>query len=188
MAYELKSARFLAREALERAVKSGDVLVDATMGNGPDTLFLAEQTGAGGHVYAFDIQEDAVASTRKLLEEHGMSDRVTLLCRSHAEIEETVPGPIDAAVFNLGWLPGGDHGITTRCESTKKAVQGALKLLRRGGIVTVCAYPGHPEGARERDMLAAFFAALPNREYNVLRQTFPNAGEGAPECFVIQKL
>ena len=188
MPYELKSARYLARDALLRAVQSGDTVVDATMGNGHDTLFLAEQAGAEGHVYAFDIQESAVESTRKLLEEHGMSDRVTLLCRSHDEMAEAVPAGLAAAVFNLGWLPGGDHRITTRCASTGKAVLSALELLKPGGIVTVCAYPGHEEGNRELEMLTGLLSGLSNRTYNVLRQTFLNAGPGAPECFIIQKL
>ena len=188
MAYELKSARFLARDALQRAVAAGDTVVDATMGNGHDTLFLAEQVGPEGRVYAFDIQESAVASTRKLLEENHVSGRVTLLCRSHADLSECVPCPVAAVVFNLGWLPGGDHGITTLWESTRAAVTAALDLLRPGGILTVCAYPGHPEGDRERNMLVSFFSVLSNKHYNVLRQSFLNAGEGAPECFVVQKM
>ena len=188
MAYELRSARFLAREALERAVQAGDTAVDATMGNGHDTLFLANQVGPEGHVYAFDIQESAVESTRKLLAQHGVLARVTLLCTSHAELAGYVPRPVSAVVFNLGWLPGGNHSITTQCASTEKAVKSGLELLRPGGILTVCAYPGHEEGDRERSMLISLFSSLSNREYNVLRQSFINAGKGAPECFIIQKL
>ena len=188
MAFELKSARFLARDALERAVQAGDTVVDATMGNGHDTLFLAQQAGHDGHVFAIDIQESALASTRKLLEEHGVADRVTLLCASHANLEALVPAPVSAVVFNLGWLPGASHEITTLCPSTEKAVRGALGILRPGGILTVCVYPGHAEGARELEMLASVFSALSNRSFNVLRQSFPNAGEGAPECFIVQKL
>ena len=188
MAFELKSARFLARDALLRAVKEGDAVVDATMGNGHDTLFLAEQVGSSGRVYAFDIQQKAVESTGLLLREHGMSDRVSLFCRSHSVMAETVPEKVSAVVFNLGWLPGGDHSVTTRCESTEKAVLSALELLLPGGIVTVCVYPGHPEGEQERVMLTALLAALSNRQYNVLHQRFLNAGEGAPECFIVQKI
>ncbi len=187
-AYELKSARFLARDVLQRAVQSGDSVADATMGNGHDTLFLAEQVGPEGRVYAFDIQESAVESTRKLLEERHLSDRVSLFCRSHEDLAEAVPPGLSAVVFNLGWLPGGDHRVTTRCASTEKAVLGALSLLKPGGVLTVCAYPGHEEGSRELEMLTGLLSVLPNREYNVLRQRFLNAGPGAPECFVVQKL
>ena len=188
MSFELKSARFLARDVMQRAIKAGDAVVDATMGNGHDTLFLAEQVGPEGHVYAFDIQQSAVDSTRKLLQENGLSDRVSLFCRSHADLAETVPCPVAAVVFNLGWLPGGDHKITTLCESTRKAIGTALKLLVPGGVLTVCAYPGHPEGDQERRMLIEIFSRLSNRSFNVLRQSFLNAGEGAPECFIVQKL
>ena len=90
MPYELKSARHLARDILLRAVQPGDTVVDATMGNGHDTLFLAGRVGPQGRVYAFDIQKDAVESTRKLLAEQDLADRVTLLCRSHAELAEAV--------------------------------------------------------------------------------------------------
>ena len=188
MAYELKSARFLARDALLQAVQPGSTVVDATMGNGHDTLFLAELTGPEGLVYAFDIQEGALESTGKLLAEHKVRERVKLFCRSHADLAGTVPPGVSAVVFNLGWLPGGDHGITTQCSSTGKAVLAALDLLKPGGIVTVCVYPGHAEGARELEMLSGLLSGLSNRTYNVLRQTFLNAGAGAPECFIIQKL
>ena len=188
MPYELKSARYLARDALLQAVNAGDTVVDATMGNGHDTLFLAEQVGPEGHVCAFDIQESALESTRALLEAHHVADRVTLFCQSHAELAASVPSGVVAAVFNLGWLPGGDHRITTLCDSTRQAILAALELLKPGGIVTVCVYPGHPEGERELAMLLPLLSSLSNRAYNVLRQTFLNAGPGAPECFVVQKL
>lgn len=188
MAYELKSARFLAKDVLRQAVREGDRVADATMGNGHDTLFLAELVGPEGHVDAFDIQEGALKSTAELLEAHGLQSRVTLFRRSHAEIAEAVSGNLSAVVFNLGWLPGGDHAVTTRCESTRTAILAALELLRPGGVLTVCAYPGHPEGDREREMLIGLFSGLSNRRYNVLRQCFLNAGEGAPECFVVQKI
>lgn len=188
MPYELKSARFLARDSLLRAVNPGDTVVDATMGNGHDTLFLAERVGDNGRVFAFDIQEEAVASTRKLLEEHCMADRVTLFCRSHADLAEIVPAGLSAVVFNLGWLPGGNHRITTCCASTEKAVLGALDHLKKGGIVSICAYPGHEEGRCELEMLVRLLSGLSNREFNVLRQTFLNARSGAPECFIVQKL
>ena len=187
MSYELKSARYLAREVLERAVQAGDTVIDATMGNGHDTLNLCKAVGPEGRVYAFDIQKDAVQKTEGLLQSHGMTDRARLFNTGHEHMKEIVKGPVNAIVFNLGWLPGGDHSITTRWETTSRAVQAALELLLPGGILVICAYPGHEEGDRERQELASCLSALDNRVYNVLRQQFLNANTGAPECFVIQK-
>ena len=188
MDYELKSARWLAREALSRTVGPGDAAVDATMGNGHDTLFLCQQVGEGGRVYAFDIQQAAVAATEKRLRENGMAGRAALFCLGHERMAEKVPEPVKAVVFNLGWLPGGDHGVTTRWETTRQAVESALNLLVPLGVVVICAYPGHAEGDRERQALTELLSGLSNRRYNVLHQRFLNAGAGAPECFVIQKL
>ncbi len=187
MSYELKSARFLARDVLTRALEEGDRAVDATMGNGHDTLFLCRQVGSSGHVYAFDVQEAALSSTLRRLQEAGVEDRASLFLSGHETMAEHVSEGVRAVVFNLGWLPGGDHGITTRWETTFRAVSQALELLLPGGVLVICAYPGHPEGDRERGLLTDFLSALDNRIYNVLRQHFLNAGPGAPECFVIQK-
>ena len=153
MPYELKSARYLAADVLIRAVASGDTVVDATMGNGHDTLFLCELVGQGGRVYAFDVQEDAVSRTRDRLREAGLLQRARLFRLGHEHMAEQVQGLVSAVVFNLGWLPGGDHTVTTRTASTRQAVLAALELLKPGGIVTICAYPGHPEGEKELEML-----------------------------------
>ncbi len=187
MTYELKSARYLAAEVLRQALRPGDTAVDATMGNGHDTELLCSLVGDTGRVYAFDLQEEAVRSTEHRLAAAGLEGRAYLFCRGHEHLAETVPGPVDAVVFNLGWLPGGDHEITTRTETTLSAVGQALALLKPGGVLVLCAYPGHPEGTRELEALSEMFSALPPREFNVLRQTFINAGPGAPVCFVAQK-
>ena len=187
MAYELRSARYLAADILRRAVAPGDTVVDATMGNGHDTLFLCELVGEGGRVYAFDVQEQAVENTRKRLTEAGMMDRAALFCLGHERMAEQVKEPVAAVVFNLGWLPGGDHSVTTHWETTRQAVDSALKLLRPRGVLVICAYPGHAEGDRERQALMDTLAALPPQEYNVLWHKFLNAGPGAPECFAVQR-
>ncbi len=187
MAYELKSARHLAAEVLEKAVHPGDAVIDATMGNGHDTLFLCCLVGDAGRVYAFDVQPRAVENTRSRLSENGVTKRAKLFCLGHERMAEQVREPVSAAVFNLGWLPGGDHSVTTRWETTRAAVESALSLLRPGGVLVICAYPGHAEGDRERENLTALLAQLPPQKYNALRQHFLNAGAGAPECFVIQK-
>ena len=187
MAYELKAARQLAAEMLAKIIVPGDTAVDATMGNGHDTLTLCRLVGEQGRVYAFDIQQRAVENTRRRLEEAGVPERARLFRLGHERLVEQVNAPIGAAIFNLGWLPGGDHAVTTHWETTKTAVEAALSLLRPLGAVVICAYPGHAEGDRERAALMDFLSALPPQRFNVLRQQFLNAGPGAPECFVAQK-
>ena len=126
-------------------------------------------------------------STRKRLTEAGLSDRARLFLAGHERMGEVVQEPLSAVVFNLGWLPGGDHAVTTHWETTKKALDAALALLKPMGVLLICAYPGHEEGERERRELTAYLSALPPQRFNVLHQRFLNAGPGAPECFTVQK-
>lgn len=186
MPYLLRSARYIAADILQAAIAPGAFVVDATMGNGHDTLTLCQLVGEKGHVVAFDIQPEAVARTRLRLEDAGMAERATLYCMGHEHMAEKVEQPVDAVVFNLGWLPGGNKAVTTLLDSTRQAVAAALTLLRPLGVCLICAYPGHAEGDRERDYLMKMLAELPPQQYNVLWHKFLNAGLGAPECFVIQ--
>ena len=187
MAWELRSARYLAADALERIIEPGDTVVDATLGNGHDTQFLASLVGPEGHVIGFDIQTDAVASAEKRLREAGLLDRCELHCIGHQHMGEYVHMPVKAVVFNLGWLPGGDKSITTHWETTEQAICTALRLLVKGGLLSICAYPGHAAGDEERAALIQYLSSLRPQEYNVLHQRFLNAGPGAPECFLIQR-
>ena len=187
MSYELKSARFLASEILRQAVAPGDRVIDATMGNGRDTAFLCSLVGEEGRVYAFDLQESAVASTRERLRTAGLLPRAELFLLGHERLAETIREPVRAVVFNLGWLPGGDHGITTRTETTLAALRQALDLLLPLGVLTLCAYPGHEEGERELEAVTRFLSSLSPRNFNVLEHRFLNAGPGAPVCFAVQK-
>ena len=185
--FVLRSARYLAAECMEKVIRQGDIVVDATMGNGHDTERLAELVGESGHVYAFDVQEQAVQNTRERLEKAGLLSRTTLFLESHEHLAERVPTLVRAVMFNLGWLPGGDKHITTHLDSTRKAVEGALSVLAPMGVLCMCVYPGHDEGMRELEHLTQYFSSLDPRRFNCLMQTFVNAGEGAPRCFIIQK-
>lgn len=186
MSYVLRSARYLAAEVLKNAVSPGDTVIDATMGNGHDTLFLCELVGENGHVFAFDVQKQALENTENRLKEAGMLERAALHCLGHEHMKE-MAAPARAIVFNLGWLPGGDKTVTTHWETTKTALESAMELLLPGGVLVICAYPGHAEGDRERANLTEMLSSLRPQEFNVLHQRFLNAGPGAPECFVIQK-
>lgn len=185
--FVLRNARCLAADYITRAVRAGDVVVDATMGNGKDTLFLCGLVGEGGHVYAFDVQAEAVARTRERIAEAGYAARATLLLAGHETMAEHVSGPVQAVMFNLGWLPGAEHAVTTRTDTTLTAVQAAAEIIVPGGIVTVCVYPGHEEGARELAALRQFAAGLDVRRFNVLHHSFVNASLQTPQLILIQK-
>ena len=187
MAYILRSARWIASDVLHQVIQEGDTVIDATLGNGHDTVMLAELVGPSGKVIGFDIQKDAVGRTSALLLDNSLLERCELYAEGHQNIANRVHEPVKAAVFNLGWLPGGDKSITTLWETTQVAISAALSLLVKGGVCTVCAYPGHDEGDRERFALMDWLSTLRPQEFNVLHHRFLNAGPGAPECFVIQK-
>ena len=186
-AFELKSARYIAADCLRRFLLPGDTAIDATMGNGHDTLMLCELVGACGCVHAFDVQAQAVENTRKRLKDAGVFERAHLHLSGHEHMAEYVEAPVRAIMFNLGWLPGGNKEITTRWETTQIAVTTALKLLDIDGICIICVYPGHEEGDFERAQLTQLLSSLRPQDFNVLHHRFINAGPGAPECYILQK-
>lgn len=185
--FVLRNARHLAADYMARAIRPGDTVVDATMGNGKDTLFLCELVGECGRVYAFDVQPEAVERTRERVEEAGFADRTTLLLAGHETMAEKISGPVQAVMFNLGWLPGAAHAVTTRTETTLAAVRAATGLLAPGGVVTVCVYPGHEEGTRELEALRAFVSQMDVRKFNALHHVFANASDQTPQLFLIQR-
>ena len=138
----------------------GEVAVDFTMGNGNDTLFLSQTVGEGGRVYAFDIQEAALESTRARLVSEGAPENYTLICASHDRVKEFVKEPIKAGMFNLGYLPGsGKKAVTTMRVTTMPAVEAALDLLLPDGVLIIAIYPGHEEGELEGEMLEEYFSS-----------------------------
>ena len=157
------------------------------MGNGKDTLFLCELVGASGRVYAFDVQAEAVERTRERVCEAGYDQRTTLLLAGHETMAQHVPAGVQAVMFNLGWLPGAEHIVTTKVSTTLQAVQAAVELIAPGGIVTVCVYPGHEEGTRELEALKAYVSGLSVRTFNVLHHSFVNASLQTPQLFLIQR-
>lgn len=178
-------------QILSHRLQAGDVAIDATAGNGLDTLFLAQTVGPKGHVYAFDVQPAALEQTRNRLEAAGLCDDQTihLLQKSHAEMRETIPaehhGQIAAVTFNLGYLPGADKSLITQTESTRQAIEAALLLLREEGVITVIAYTGHPRGWEETETVAALLETLSEAEFSVDVTTPPR--EQAPRLFVVTR-
>jgi hypothetical protein len=184
---DFQSARHWAQELLSQALFEGAVAVDATMGGGGDALFLCERVGETGRVYAFDVQPSAVERTRTKLEAAGLLDRATLILDGHERVAYYVREPIDAAVFNLGWLPGGDKAVTTRVETTLAALDACLGLLKRRGLLTVCAYPGHAEGEAELQAVTAWARALPEG-FQAMTRAFLNPARPAPTLIAVQRI
>jgi predicted methyltransferase len=137
---------------LGEAIREGDLAIDATAGNGHDTAFLAERVGATGKVVAFDIQQEAIVSACSKITAMGIAERVEFHQLSHSRIGECVaPGTASAAMFNLGYLPGGDHSLATSAGETLAALEAAALTLKPGGILSVVCYPGHNGGAGEAE-------------------------------------
>lgn len=140
----------LAHEQVAAVLRPGDRAIDATAGNGHDTVFLAERVGDCGKVLAFDVQVEAIAAARARVEAAGLTERVEFFQASHATIpRHAAPGSMAAVMFNLGYFPGGDHAVITRTAVTLAALDAARVVLRAGGILTVVCYPGHPGGEEE---------------------------------------
>lgn len=180
-----------ARILLEKAITEGGAAVDATMGNGHDTLFLAELTGKNGMVFAFDIQSGALDATRKRLEENGAAGSAVLFHAGHEQAAELIPaeyhGKLQGAIFNLGYLPGSDKSIVTKPGTTISAVEQLLSMMAPGGIIVLVIYHGHEGGAEERDSLLAFVRGIDQQEAHVLQYGYINQKNNPPFIIAIEK-
>lgn len=154
-------------------VCEGDICIDATAGRGYDTAFLCRLVGERGRVIAFDIQQQAIDSTRSLLEKNGLSAEVHL--DSHVNMADYVENEsVSCIVFNLGYLPGGDHSIFTHAESSIAAISSGLELMKKGGIMCISIYHGGATGYEERNMLLEWLKSLDNQRFQVLVTYFHN--------------
>ena len=187
MSDDFRSAHHWAHELMENAMFPGARAIDATMGNGHDTKWLCMLAGDEGRVYAFDVQKQAVESTRARLEEAGLLHIAELFHTGHENMAEYVKEPIDAIMFNLGWLPSGDKNITTLTETTLLAVDSATKLLASGGILTICVYPGHAEGSKERDAVLEWASGLNHKVYDVMLRRYLNQPNDPPLMIAVRR-
>lgn len=172
---------------IKEHVKEGDLCLDATAGNGHDTLLLCQLTGKKGSVLAFDIQEQALLHTRRLLEEHHCTAQ--LILDSHVNMKNYAKSnSVACMVFNFGYLPGGDHKLSTRAESSIEAVKAGLDLLKKNGIMTLCIYSGGDSGFEEKDALLTFLKGLDARKYLVIASFYYNRPNHPPIPVIIQKI
>lgn len=148
---------------LLQVIVKGDCVVDATAGNGHDTVFLAEAVGNEGRVIAIDIQAEAIESTQQRLIESRLENRVELHQASHEDIGHFVAvGSVSVIVFNLGYLPGSDRALITRSETTLKALAASVLALKKGGVLAVVCYPDHVGGDDESARVLDFLGGLKN--------------------------
>lgn len=174
-----------------KALHEGDLAIDATAGNGHDTLFLARTVGSTGYVVAFDVQREALNQTRQRLKEEEPEVPVQLVHAGHEtmvdELDTSARGNVGAVMFNLGYLPGGDHSIITSPDTTREALAAGAELLRSGGVITIVAYTGHEGGEREADAVNSWVSTLPQDRFRALSYQFVNWSNDPPRLFVVEK-
>lgn len=177
----------MAQEWLRRVIEPGDCVIDATLGNGHDALFLAQCVGHGGKVFGFDVQEQALHSATQKLKCGGIADGVyEWHLVSHTQMVEWVRVPVKAVMFNLGYLPGADHGLITTAEETLAALSAAATLLVPGGVITVVCYPGHKGGEQEA-LAVKEWAHAQGASWNVVHYEKWATQQPAPELIAMHK-
>lgn len=186
----IRSATSFAVHMISQYVTAGDILVDATCGNGHDTVKLASMKPS--RLYAFDIQAEAVNATRAHLQSKGMEHMITdgtinLIHDSHENMASYIPHKVNAVIFNLGYLPGHDKSITTRVSSTLPAVFTALELLQTGGILCITIYSGHPQGMDEKKALLNWARNLDEKQFHAANISMLNQQNHPPEILLITK-
>lgn len=164
-----------------KLLKRGDIAIDATCGNGLDSLFIAKQ---GAVLYALDIQEEAIAKTKELLKEF---EDVTFVLGCHSSFPPTIEkGSCTLIVYNLGYLPGGNKEFTTMHTTTMQSLNAALELVKPNGLISITCYPGHPEGLIEESILVEWAKMLERKQWNVSFHQWLNRKK-APSVLLLQK-
>ena len=188
----MKKITEIAQELVLSALVRGSCAVDATVGNGNDTLFLARNVGPDGLVVGLDVQMVGLMRARESLKNAGVLNRTNLICDSHENLERHVRGSVGgravmACMFNLGYLPGSDKRVITTPASTLKALGAATRLLAVGGVVSVIAYTGHRGGAEEAASVRDWTLRLSPKQFSVSR-IVQDANALAPQLTIITSL
>lgn len=185
----MKNAQQFSHEMILSANLENGLFIDATAGNGHDTLFLAQHIDSTSKILSFDIQETAILQTRQLLQKHDLAPKVTCILDSHANISNYLGNQdlVRLAIFNLGYLPGSDKKIITTPSSTLEAIQILLDRLEKNGKIIIVSYYGHDGGLEEKDAAEELISALPQKEWSVLKYQFINQINCPPICYVIEK-
>ena len=179
----LKNTTALALAMCGQYADSAAAAVDATCGNGHDTLWMAARFGK---VYAFDIQQSAIDATEMRLAEAGCTN-IELICDSHHRMAEYVKEPVKLVMFNLGYLPGGDKNVSTAAETTMEALEASLRLLAVDGLLCITMYQGHEAGYQERLRILDWAAGLDKGIWHCVHTNMVNQPNRPPEILWITK-
>lgn len=177
----------ITKKLIDEYIKEGDIVLDATMGNGNDTLLLATKVGQVGKVYGFDIQEIAIKNTKTLLTKEKLIKNTILIKDSHENINNHIKEKLDFIIYNLGYLPKGDKTIKTQAINTVNSIEKALELLKENGLIVITVYTGHPGGMEEKTSIENLIIKLNQRRYNVLKYEFINQKGNPPLVYRIEK-
>lgn len=178
----------IAKRIMSYYVSEGDTVVDCTVGQGNDTLFLAKLVGTAGKVYGFDIQSIAIDWTKNKLIEENLTENIILINDGHENIDKYIDEKIDFIIYNLGYLPRGNKEIKTNAVTTLKSVEKSLNLLNNNGLLLITCYTGHEGGLLEKETVEIFFKNLNQKKYNVLEFNFINQKNNPPILYGIEKL
>ncbi len=174
---------------IKEHVQAGDLCIDATMGNGNDTALLSKLVGETGKVIAFDIQQLALDNTRGKLVKESCPFNYELILGSHETMGEFAEeNTVSCITFNLGYLPGGDHTKATRGESSIRAIETGLLLLKKKGLMTVCIYSGGDSGFEEKEAVLSYIKTLDSKKYLVIISEYANRPNHPPIPVLIIKL
>ena len=174
---------------LEDHVQPGDICIDATMGNGNDTALLSKLAGENGRVVAFDIQQMALDNTKEKMKKECCPNNYELVLDSHETMAKyAVENTVSCITFNLGYLPGGDHGKSTKGKSSIRAIETGLGLLKKKGLMTVCIYSGGDTGFEEKDAVLSYIKSLDAKKYLVIISEYANRPNHPPIPVLIIKL
>ena len=182
----LKNSLGQSHDIIKSVVTPGDSVIDATAGNGNDTAFLAGLVGTSGRVYSFDIQQKALDKTKAKLECINLLDRVTLIHDGHENMDLYVKERVKAVMFNLGYLPGGDHSIGTKGRTTIEALEKAMGLIADDGIITVVIYYGGDSGFEEKNQVMDYLKTIDCKRFTVMMSNFINQVNCPPILICIE--
>lgn len=188
MISHVRNTKNIVHNYMNTYIKNGYKCLDATLGNGNDIVAMASLVGSQGKVYGFDIQDQAIENTTKYLQSQNLLDRTILIHDSHELIDNYINENLDFIIYNLGYLPKGDKSITTNENSTVISLRKSVDLMKKGSIILVTSYLGHPGGMEENIAVNNTLSSLNQRDFNVLKYDFINQRNNPPVLYAVEKL